>query len=370
MDSLPKTQTAIIANEHGNLVISHDVALAPLRPDTVLIRSECVALNPVDAKLTGPMGFHGAISGSDVSGVVVGLGPDVPTGRNFQIGDRVCAAVQSMNPLAPLTGAYAEYVDATADFTLKLPTGMGWEEAATLGIGTATIGYALFWSLKVPGHPQKPAEQPCFVLVYGGSTASGTMAIQIVRRSGLVPITTCSPHNFALVEQYGAEKAWDYKDARAVDQIREYTKNRLKYVLDCFCEGNSMSFCYDCIGRPGGFYTSLEPYNQVKAASRKLIKADWLLGPALFGKKLGWPPPYDVEPDPALREFGREWYLCVQALLDQGLLKTHPVKMVEGGFKGVLDGLELLRNKAVSGAKLVVHVRGGQVVEKKLKLER
>jgi hypothetical protein len=39
--------------------------------------------------------------------------------------------------------------------------------------------------------------------------------------------------------------------------------------------------------------------------------------------------------------------------LDEGKMRPHPVRLVNGGFDGVPEGLELLRKKQVSGQKLV-----------------
>ncbi|KAL1970223.1 hypothetical protein VTN77DRAFT_5383 [Rasamsonia byssochlamydoides] len=353
MATLPSTQSAIVANATGDLVLSPDIPLPDLEPDMILVKTVAVALNPVDTKVVGKMATKGAIAGGDFAGIVVALGSGA---SRFAIEDRVCGAVQSMNPLLPRVGAFAEYVAATADFTLKIPDNMSFESAATLGIGVATIGYALFRSLKIPGDPEQPASKPNYVLVYGGSTASGTMAIQLVRRSGLIPITTCSPRNFPLVERYGAEKAFDYHSPTAVDEIRKYTKNALVYALDCFCDASSMIFCYGALGRAGGRYTTLEPYLE-RLHTRKTVKPDWVLGPALFGKKIAWNGPYGLEGDPQLRVFGREWFLCAQRMLDRGEIVPHPARVGEKiGLEGVLDGLELLRKRAVSGEKLVYRV--------------
>ncbi|KAJ3530844.1 hypothetical protein NM208_g9139 [Fusarium decemcellulare] len=333
----PERMAAVVANAIGDLVVSQHVQPPELGPDMLLIKTVAVAVNPCDMKMTGPMASEGAISGGDCAGIVVAIGSGVPEGK-FAIGDRVCAAVQSMNPLLPRVGAFADYVGATADFTLKIPHGMSFEEASTLGISTATVGYALFKSLSIPGHPDKPAAKPGYVLVYGGSTATGTIAIQLIRRSGLTPITTCSPKNFNLVEG-----------------IRAYTKNSLYYALDCYCDAVSMSFCYGALGRAGGRYTTLEHYNPA-LHTRKTVKPDWILGPALFGKKIGWKAPYNLEGDPDLRTFGRDWFRCVQRMLDAGDIKPHPVKLAGTSLEHVIEGLELLRRKAVSGEKLVYHI--------------
>jgi len=86
-----------------------------------------------------------------------------------------------MHSLTPCVGAFAEYVGATDVVLMKIPDHISFEAAASLGTGLGTVGLALFHSLKVPGYPTKPATEATTVLVYGGSTASGTIAIQLLK---------------------------------------------------------------------------------------------------------------------------------------------------------------------------------------------
>ncbi|KAI1424622.1 GroES-like protein [Xylaria sp. FL1777] len=351
--SLPTTQSAIVADATGDLIVAHDVPLPKLKPGLMLIRTVAVAVNPADVKMTGPMAATGCTAGGDCAGIVVAIGPGVPAGR-FAIGDRVCAPNLFMNPLEPRDGAFQEFIGVTADFTLKVPDSMPLEEAAALGIGLITMGYALFRSLDIPGHPERPTEKPdVFVLVYGGSSASGTLAIQLIRRAGCIPITTCSPRNFALVEAYGAQKAFDYHDPTCAEQIRAYTEDALDFALDCYCHASSMEFCYKAIGRAGGRYTTLEPY-PAHLHKRKRVKPEWLLGPALVGREVGWKDPYHIKPDPELRVFGVEWFKTAQRMLDRGEIKAHPIRVGNKvGLGGVLEGVEILRQGVLSGEKLV-----------------
>lgn len=183
--TVPDTQIAVVANALGDLIITHHALVPEPAPDQILLKTVTVAVNPVDVKLTGPMASEHATAGSDCAGIVVAIGSDAQADGRFTIGDRVCAASAPMNPLAPHEGAWAEYVTATADFALKVPDDMPLDSAAGLGIGMATTGYALFRSLAIPGHPERPVtepKRPIFVLVYGGSTASGTLAIQLIRK--------------------------------------------------------------------------------------------------------------------------------------------------------------------------------------------
>ncbi|CZT02537.1 related to toxD gene [Rhynchosporium agropyri] len=357
-DPIPAKQSAIIALPNGELGISNDVPVPHVDDDLVLVKTVAVAVNPVDAKMVGPMASTGAISGCDFAGIVVKIG--AKSGEYLKIGDRVAGVVHPMNPMRPDIGAFAEYVGATADFTLRLPETMSLSTGASLGTGVGTMGLALFNHLQLPNTPDNPgsfpANKPCYVLVYGGSTASGTLAIQLIRHAGLTPIATCSPRSNALVESYGAEKCFDYHSPTCAKEIKAYTKNGLRYTMDCIVEADTMTLCYESIGRSGGRYTALEPYPEYIASTRKTVVANWVLGPSILGTKIGWPAPFGREGDLSLRVFGKKWFQTAQKLLDEGKIKPHPVRVSDSGFAGVFDGLELLRNKMISGEKLIYNL--------------
>ena len=117
-----------------------------------------------------------------------------------------------------------------------------------------------------------------------------------------------------------------------------------------------MEFCYKVLGRTRGRYCALEPYPSFLHTRPRTVTADWVLGPSALGQEIRWAKPFTREPDPELRAWGVGWYITVQALLDQGKLKPHPVRVIPGGLDGVKDGLELLANKQVSGQKLVCSI--------------
>ena len=184
--TLPKTQTAIVAKAPGQLVIKEDAQVPNVPADALLVKTVAVAINPSDAKMVDYSCTIGAISGYDFSGTVALVGSSPSLQSRFQIGDRVCGGVHGMNALGPENGAFAQYVRADSDLTLKIPDSMSFEDAATLGTGVATTGLALFKSLGIPDTPDKPARKPYFVLVYGGSSATGTMAIQLLKQYVLI----------------------------------------------------------------------------------------------------------------------------------------------------------------------------------------
>ena len=351
MGSLPSTQTAIVAVQGGSLVVSNDAPVANLDPEMIIVKNAAVSVNPVDAKVAGSYSTPGAISGCDFAGTVLAVGSAVK--RKIQINDRICGTVMGMNPLEPAIGSFATYVGAPGDLTLTLPASVTFETGCALGTAFATAGLALFHSLDLPGTPRQPAAKRIPVLVYGGSTATGTAAIQLLKLSGLDPIVTCSPRSFDLVRSYGAVEAFDYRSPDCAAHIRARTKNGLRYALDCITNADSIKTCYGALGRVGGKYTALDPYPEAIARSRKAVKAEWVMGPVMIGKDIKWPPPHQFKGSQELRLFGEEWFRELQWLLDGGRIRTHPLNVCGGGFEGVLDGLERVRAGKVAGEKLV-----------------
>jgi NADPH:quinone reductase-like Zn-dependent oxidoreductase len=61
-----------------------------------------------------------------------------------------------------------------------IPPSISFEDAATLGAGLVTIGLSLYKSLQLP-LPSAPAKESFPVFVYGGSTATGILAIQFIK---------------------------------------------------------------------------------------------------------------------------------------------------------------------------------------------
>ncbi|RYP05819.1 hypothetical protein DL764_003530 [Monosporascus ibericus] len=149
--------------------------------------------------------FHpspGAIIGNDFAGAVAEIADETIT--ELRVGDVVLGTVHGSNPADRSNGAFAEYVRAPADLVLGVPKYLAVEEAVTLGLSLSTSVCAL-WAggLGLDATPGTPATDPQPVLVYGASTATGAMAVQLLRLAGLSPIAACSPRNFDMVRDRG-----------------------------------------------------------------------------------------------------------------------------------------------------------------------
>ncbi len=181
---LPLSQTAIVQDEAGSPAIVQDVALPPPQRNTILVKTEAVALNPSDFKMGAKFPTPGAIVGMDFAGTIISMDVEAAEARpDLKTGDRVCGAIHGSNPAGPENGAFAQYLRAPAGLVLKVPDHMKLAEAASLGTALATSALALWDGLSLAASPEKPAEKPHDVLVYGGSTSSGTMAIQLLKLS-------------------------------------------------------------------------------------------------------------------------------------------------------------------------------------------
>lgn len=186
----PETQTAIIQSSNAPapslpLEVSSAVQVPSIPSEHhVLVRVLAVALNPTDHKMVRHFSNPGTMVGCDFCGVVEGCMPGSDMSAAFPIGTRVCGGVFPYSPVAPNNGAFAEYIAADSRLLLRLPDAFDDLQGAALGgVGWGTAGLAFFDpdALALQGRPSSPAPAKEPVLVYGGGTASGTMACQLLK---------------------------------------------------------------------------------------------------------------------------------------------------------------------------------------------
>ncbi|KAM3080559.1 hypothetical protein ACMFMG_005501 [Clarireedia jacksonii] len=247
---------------------------------------------------------------------------------------------------------------------------MSFEDAATLGVGITTVGQTLYMTFKLP-LPAKPAEKPFPILIYGGSTATGTLAIQYAKLSGLTVLTTCSPSNFDLVKSRGADAVFDYHDPTCAEQIRKYTNNSLHYILDTISTTDSFPICADAFPPKDDSSTSeseklnyvgLLPVDAFPRKDEPNVSAQAVLAYTSFGEpftKFGMDFPFIKEHF----EFGKMFWKLTEELVAQGKVKPHPAVVKEGGLGGVPEGIVDVATGKVSGAKLVYKVADTPAVE-------
>lgn len=139
-------------------------------------------------------------------------------GADLQVGDLVCALIAG--------GGYAEYCVAPTGQCLPLPAGMSPEEGAALPETAFTVWHNVFERGRL-----QPSET---LLVQGGSSGIGTMAIQLAAASGArVIVTAGSDDKCAACIDLGAELAINYRTHDFVDAVQAHTAQRgVDVILD------------------------------------------------------------------------------------------------------------------------------------------
>ncbi|MCF3173601.1 NAD(P)H-quinone oxidoreductase [Streptomyces sioyaensis] len=175
----------------------------------VLIEVAASAVNRAD--LLQRQGFYDPPPGSspypglECSGRITALGPGV---HGWAVGDEVCALLAG--------GGYAEQVAVPAGQVLPVPAGLDLVTAAALPEVTCTVWSNVFMIAHL-----RPGET---LLVHGGASGIGTMAIQLAKAVGArVAVTAGGPEKLARCAELGADILIDYREQDFVQEIRKAT---------------------------------------------------------------------------------------------------------------------------------------------------
>ncbi|KAL3424223.1 hypothetical protein PVAG01_03504 [Phlyctema vagabunda] len=359
--SIPSDTKALVFHNKGDESVK-TIQIPELRPTYLLIKVDAVALNPTDCKHV--LFFQGAtpysIVGCDYAGTVVAIGTGVT--KQFRIGDQVYGCAHGGNSNELSDGVFAQYAMVKGDIAMCVPgkscagAVLGMEDLCTLGLGSITVGQGLFQAgkgleLAFPDVERERVDGGGgeWVLIYGGSTATGTLAIQFAKLAGYRVVTTCSPRNEPLVRSRGADEVFDYHDPACGARIHELTDGRLRYAWDTIGSRIASRICSEALSsdptscRYGTILENEFPRKDVKYTSTSMYT---VFGEAF--RKYG-------EDFPASREdfeFGKKWMDLTEKAVADGKVKPHPKKVGSGGLEGVLEGLKVLA-EGVSGEKLV-----------------
>jgi NADPH2:quinone reductase len=156
-----------------------------------------------------------SILGMEISGTIVAVGDDVGT---EQIGQLVCALISG--------GAYAEYAVAPFGQCLPVPEALTMVEAAAMPETLFTVWTNLF--------ERAYATEGDTVLVHGGTSGIGTMAIALCNVFGIdIIVTAGSKAKCEAALSLGATHAIDYKTEDFVERVKQITGGKgVAAVLD------------------------------------------------------------------------------------------------------------------------------------------
>ena len=317
----------------------------------ILVRNHAIAANPVDWKIQDYNFFvqkYPVILGSDVGGTVEAVGPNV---TKFKKGDRVfgfalCLADNNLDE-----GAFQNFSLIREQAAAPIPQSMSFEEATTFPMGVSTVASGLFHmhGLQLPAADgsSKPYQGQGLV-VWGGVSAVGVMAVQIAKQVGFTVFATASQHQHEYVKSMGAAAVVDYKDPDVVNKIVEAAKKEgvpITVGYDAISTGDTPFQTAEIIdksngGKGGKLVVTLEPSKDKSFPSNIEVKSALAFGLYTQEEKMA-------------RFIFHEW---LPTAMEKGTMKPAPkVEVVPGGIKAT-QKLWDQQKAGVSGKKLVIQV--------------
>ncbi len=242
-DSLPQTMQAVHFDAPGgpDVLRLQTLPVPQPGPGEVLVKVAFAGVNRPD--VIQRQGFYppppGAspLLGLEVSGTIAKLGEGV---TSWLPGQRVCALTPG--------GGYAEYCLVPADHCLPVPEGLPLDSAAALPETLFTVWHNVFergW-----------ARDGETLLVHGGTSGIGTMAVMLGKLFGLTVIVTCGgADKCAQALEIGADHAIDYKAQDFVEEVARITHGKgVELVLDMVA-GDYVARNLKCLGEDGRHVT-------------------------------------------------------------------------------------------------------------------
>lgn len=202
---------AITLSSHGaaDVLVPADVDDPVAGPGEVLLDVVATAVNRADVMQR--RGFYDPPPGAspypglECSGRIAELGDGV---TGWAVGDEVCALLSG--------GGYATRVAVPAGQLLPVPAGLTLVEAAALPEVACTVWSNVFQLARLQAGE--------VLLVHGGTSGIGTMAVQLAARAGArVLCTVGSAEKAARAVELGAERAVRYLEEDFVAVVREAT---------------------------------------------------------------------------------------------------------------------------------------------------
>jgi amino acid adenylation domain-containing protein len=172
--------------------------------------------------------------GAECSGRVVAVGEDV---TDFAIGDEVFG-------VAP--AAFASHVVTRAEFMVRKPPHLTFEQAAALPIAFLTAAHALDDLARLAAGER--------VLIHSASGGVGLAAVQIARRTGAEVFATAgTPEKREFLAELAVRYVFDSRTLAFADEILERTGGRGVDVILNSLAGEAIARGLDCLAEYGRF---------------------------------------------------------------------------------------------------------------------
>jgi len=346
-DILPSgkgNQAAWLDGEGAKLRVDNAEMPTP-GPDEVVVKNRAVAVNPVDWKIQTSGGAFlkvwPIVLGTDIAGELYEVGSNI---TKYKKGDRVLAHVISLLSQKPQDGGFQLYTVAPAVSTAIIPSKISYMEAAVLPLAVDTAALGLYdlrekGFIGLPYPSLSPTSLGKTILVWGGSSSVGALAIQLAVASGAKVVAVASSHNHELVKGLGASEAIDYNKSFVVEDVVKTIQSvggDFQGIYDAISTQNSYKYVLPIAEKLGGanIVTTLPPPEILPAG----IKFGNIISPI----------------DPTVS--GPVWEHYITPALEQGKLKCLPEPLMVGkGLSSIQKGLDTSK-AGVSAKKVVIEL--------------
>ena len=194
--------------------------------------------------------------GSDLSGVVEAVGPEVTA---FTVGDEVYGVT---NPR--FIGSYAEHAIVSADMVARKPASLDHIDAASVPVIAVTAYQALYREADLKAGQS--------VLIHGAAGNVGAYAVQLAHQAGARVIATASASDAAYVRNLGADVVVDYRAERFEDVAGE-----IDIVVD-LVGGDAQARSFAVLRREGVLASAVSAPDPALAAERGVKAGFFLVG--------------------------------------------------------------------------------------------
>jgi len=164
-------------------------------------------------------------------------------------------------------GGFQHYTTCREVVVAKVPDSVPLEKAVVLPLGLSTSITGLHEILKLDVPSSGPVEKKGkTVLIWGGSSSMGSVAIQLATAAGYDVVSTASKRNHDYVKDLGATEVFDHTDPEVVERISKRLQGiDLAGICDSIGEESSIRACAAILSQLGGgeFATVLWPPNDL-----------------------------------------------------------------------------------------------------------
>lgn len=241
----------------------------------------------------------------------------------------------------PREGAFQLFSVAKVELVAKIPDTIPFSDACVLPVAFSTAITGLCapagQGLSLPFPSLNPRPSGKTVVVWGASSSTGVLLLQVARAAGIQTIAVASESNHELCKSHGAADAVDYRQSSVVTKIVDAIKNvggDFVGIIDCVSDPDtSLPYCTAVLEQIGGGELGLLlPDVQMKAPENVRVTN-------IFGV------------NEITHQFWRDY---LTPALEQGKLKCAPESLVVGeGLESLQKALDVQR-KGVSAKKVVV----------------